>query len=436
MASGTSAGRRYAALASLVELLARLVIWREAVRTAEVDADRHVRAARLSAQELSEKFSVEPETEGFAQIASRISKCPDDPGQIVAIAAEISSVPLPLPIFSRDEPRVPLRRVNIEPRDNAQMAIAFSSFEIEGQPFAEPQTIEAEVIHDITVTVKLSRWPEGAVRVILYPLSVEPATAYDLPSFEFDHPAGEPPFVLASTGRMLVRFPVSFFARPLEFSYAARVLPEAGGTRVRVQGQRRLRVNCVDPARPSESGYSEVDKRVREVRDEARRVPAITDTELNDFLVLLNCIGTIAGQALQSNLFPGRISEADFQNEMKKLLRNNPRVGSELEEHPHAGGGITDLSFRRIRIELKVEPNRGMGISGASPFLQQTAQYVAGSDRRFGILCLLDSSEKAEAPGSVINDISFAKIDPPNGGLPICIGIVIVRGNLQRPSSL
>jgi hypothetical protein len=34
---------------------------------------------------------------------------------------------------------------------------------------------------------------------------------------------------------------------------------------------------------------------------------------------------------------------------------STPRIGSELEEHPHAGRGITDLSFRSIRVELKFE---------------------------------------------------------------------------------
>jgi len=138
---------------------------------------------------------------------------------------------------------------------------------------------------------------------------------------------------------------------------------------------------------------------------------------------------------LQGHLFPRKYSEAEFQDEMKRLLRSNPRVGPELEEHPHAARGITDLSFRRMRIELKVEASRRVGIADASVFLQQTAQYVAGSDRRFGILCLLDCSDKTEAPGTVANDIALEKVEAPGGTLPICLGVVVLRGNLQRPSS-
>jgi hypothetical protein len=35
-------------------------------------------------------------------------------------------------------------------------------------------------------------------------------------------------------------------------------------------------------------------------------------------------------------------------------LRGNPRIGSALQEHAHATGGITVLSFQEIPIELKV----------------------------------------------------------------------------------
>ena len=92
-----------------------------------------------------------------------------------------------------------------------------------------------------------------------------------------------------------------------------------------------------------------------EIGDEARQLPAITDNELSEFLELLSCVGAIAGRSLQDNLFPKKYSESEFQAEFKGLLRNYPEIGSTLEEHPRAARGITDLSFKRFRIELKVE---------------------------------------------------------------------------------
>ena len=117
------------------------------------------------------------------------------------------------------------------------------------------------------------------------------------------------------------------------------------------------------------------------------------------------------------------------------MLRFDRRIGAELEEHPHAAGGITDLSFRGVRLELKVEAGQLVTAENAQMYFQQIIQYVAGSDRRFGILCVLDCSEKTTAPGSAANDVFLHVADPPRGGLPIALGIVIVRGNLQKPSS-
>ena len=430
----SKAGLRYGNMATLVEALSRLVSWREATRNAEIDADRYLRSAKLAVQELGRNLNSEAGTEQFAAVASKI-KGLIDPNEIGDLSNMLSCIPLPLPLFNRTGPRQPLRPRPVVENEPSRISVAFSSFEFDEEPFGDPQTIQPEVIHDLTVKTSVSRWPPAALHLTLNPLSVEPNGTYELPSFQFDAPAGAPPFLLTQTGRMLVKFPTSSFARPLEFTYSARFLPEQVDSQVSVQGQRRLRMRCLDPARRSQSGYDEVDKRLVEIRDEARLVPAISDAELNDFLELLSCVGGIAGRSVQDNLFPRRYSESEFQTEIKGLLRSYPQIGSELEEHPRAARGITDLSFRRIRIELKVEANRYTGIEDASNYLQQTAQYVAGSDRRFGVLCLLDCSQKTQAPGTVANDLALKKVDAPSGRLPICIGVIILRGNLPRPSS-
>jgi hypothetical protein len=149
----------------------------------------------------------------------------------------------------------------------------------------------------------------------------------------------------------------------------------------------------------------------------------------------MTALAAIAGQALQDSLFPGRWREDDFQKEVRRMLRSDRRIGAELEEHPHAAGGITDLSFRGIRLELKVEADEIVTADNAQGFFQQIIQYVAGSDRRFGVLCMLDSSEKTAAPCSPANDVFLHVADSPNVGLPLILGVVIVRGNLQKPSS-
>jgi len=145
----------------------------------------------------------------------------------------------------------------------------------------------------------------------------------------------------------------------------------------------------------------------------------------------------VAAEALQDNLFPKECTEGEFQSRLKGLLRARPRIGGELEEHPRAGGGVTDLSFRGVRLELKVADHEYATRETLSEHLPQVCQYTVGSDRRFGILCLLDSSPKTQSPGPVSNDILLEVMSPPSGtGLPVCIGTVIIRGRLAMPSRL
>jgi hypothetical protein len=112
-------------------------------------------------------------------------------------------------------------------------------------------------------------------------------------------------------------------------------------------------------------------------------------------------VGGIAGQSLQDNLFKGEWNEAPFQKDMVARLRSRPSIGSALEEHPYASGGITDLSFLGVRLELKAISDHPVTRADVENHLPQTVQYVTGSDKRFGILCILDTHPKTAASGSV-----------------------------------
>jgi len=351
------------------------------------------------------------------------------------VAQTLLCTPLPLPIFADLPLRGPASDGASSKAGPPEIVVAFTSFEMNGSAFGNPQTVQPEVVHDLNVQVTVSSWPEAAKELVLEPASVEPAGTYDLPRFRFERPQGEAPFILRGSGRLVIRYPMVEYARPLEFAYGAWFSPEVH--QVLVRGHRELRVRSFDPERNPESGYVQVDKRIAELRDQVRRVGIVADSELNNFLLFLSVLGGVAAQAVQDHLFPTKYSKPEFQLELKKLLRRSPRIGSQLEEHPRAAGGITDLSFRGIRLELKVENEQFVSHETAKQFSQQTAQYVAGSDRQFGILVILDASPKTEAPGLPANDIFATAVSPPGGdGSPIRIGVVIIRGNLSKPSDL
>ena len=402
-----------------------------------MDADRYLRAAKQGARDLAQELSADPEAGRLSEAAARIMAI-SDVSEIEQVAEFLLHTPLPLPLFAEEVRSI--RPYKTEPTHAAvpEVSVALVSFALNDVAFGDPQTIEPEVLHELSVEIRVSRWPESAQELMLDVVSVEPPDVYQLPRFTFRRPDGAPPYLLRQTGRMLLQVPQAILSRPLEFTYRAWFTPETCGAPITVEGQRFLRVQSFDPEVNPQSGYREVDRRVQEIRTKTRLNPGIRDYELENFLQVLTTLGRIAGQALQDALFPGVWSEPEFQAKMQELMRADPRIGAELEVHAHAAGGITDLSFRGIRIELKIESAEFATIKDSRKYLGQTTQYVAGSDRRFGVLCVLDCSPKESAPGSVANDIDLLTVPPPGnaGGIPLLVGVVIVRGNLPTPSRL
>jgi hypothetical protein len=431
-------GIRYRQFANLLEATSRLTQWAVAIRGAEPDADRFLRSAKLLAREVARECTQDGQAANLAAISVRINDLTDIDG-VSEIAELLLTVSLPIPVFA--EIQTPRRtreaKETANRKNRSEVTVVFTSFRLDGKPLKDPQTIPPQVICDLQVDVSVSDWPESATTLELEAVSVEPIGTYEVPKFSFQRPSGGPPYKVSAAGRLLLQYSTAFNARPLEFTYRAQFLPVVHDTEVSVQGHRQLRVQSFDPQRDPQSGYREVDTRILELRNAVRNSATFPDSDISSFLTLLISLGRIAGQSIQDDLFPSKSSENEFQTEAKKLLRADPRIGSELEEHPHAAGGITDLSFRSIRLELKYEDGHFVTQKDAEKFVPQTVQYVAGSDRRLGVLAILDCSPKPQAPGSVANDIFINIVRPPGGGgLPIGVAVVIIRGNLSKPSDL
>ncbi|MGC2171797.1 MAG: hypothetical protein WA623_10460 [Candidatus Sulfotelmatobacter sp.] len=422
--------REYSLYAGFLEAAARLSSWTKAVRSCEADADRFLRGAKVLVRDHVQAF--QPEKDEMWTSCSDLIEKLSEVGNVPAIYKAVLSIPLPIAHPVQHRRRAPVEVG--EKKKVHKVLVAFTSFSVNGEPFQKDHLLNLDIGYDLQVEVGLSTWPEDESELHIEPLSVEPADSYELPSFSFLKPQVAGALSLKATKRMILKRANSFLARPLEFAYRARF---PSSREITTEGQRHLSVRCFDPKKDPVSGYEQVDHKFLTLRDVARRATGINDNDLNSLLILMGAVGGIAGQAMQDNLFGGPWTEEEFQNEMKRLLRSYPRIGSEFEEHPHVSGGITDLSFRHIRLELKVIDEHYVTRDDLLQFLPQTVQYVAGSDKRFGVLCVLDASVKDGVPGSVADDISYeAAMGPSGTGLPIGIGTVIIRGNLSKPSTL
>jgi hypothetical protein len=423
----------YRALADLVQMMELLLEWRAAVLDANADAQRFVTAAKERATIWNQTYGKKPFLDGLLAAAEAITKI-DAVSEVAPIAVRLAAVPLPIGLYA-----VPSREYKPSDDDDdskgksPQLQIAFLKFTIDGTSVAETYHLSPGETHDLDVEVRVSRWPAGATALVLEPVSIEPAGTYQLPTFSIDAPMGDGPFRLTKQGRAMLAVPQHFGARPYEFKYVAHFLPANSEQPVETVGQRTLLLEGINPALHPLTGYGNLDRKLVVIRNHIRPVSGIGQQELADALTLAAPLVNLAGQARQDNYFKGVISESEFQRQVTQFLRARPDIGAALDEHPHAAGGITDLSFKGIRLELKVEAVQNMVIGDCARFLEQTASYVGANGKRLGILCVLDCSPKKQAAFPAEDGVGLQVYQQTS--TPVFVITILVQGHLSAPSS-
>jgi hypothetical protein len=423
----------YAALAELVDIVALLLDWRSTVLSAGMDAQRFLIAAQERAAVWVEKYQSETSLQGLSTIANEIANIKAI-SEVATTAAHLAAVPLPIGLYSSPRHETSGTANAAEEGENqTDITVAFLKFTIDGRPVAETHYVSPKETHDLDIEVRVSRWPAAATALVLEPISIEPPGTYNLPTFSIPAPMGDGPFRLTERGRVMLVVPQHFAARPFEFKYAAHFVPDNSEQPVDIVGQRTLLLEAFDAARHPMTGYTNLDLKLITIRDQLRASRGLGQQELTDALTLAAPLANLAGQARQDNLFKSVISEPQFQAEVRQFLRRQPQIGAQLDEHPHAGGGITDLSYNGIRLELKVEDTQNMALQDCEKFLAQTASYVAANGKRVGVLCVLDCSVKKrpafpaeDGVGVLVHQISET---------PIFAIAILIQGNLASPST-
>lgn len=226
--------------------------------------------------------------------------------------------------------------------------------------------------------------------------------------------------------------PQGMASRPFEFKYTAEFMPELGDQPVAVVGHRTLIVDGTDASQYQVSGYPGLDQALRGLRTHLRHRPDVPQAETRDALQVLTTLCNLAGRAVQDNEFKGDWNEKAFQQVVRAELRRNPVVGSELDEHARAAGGITDLSLRGMPIELKAVPTPIASVEACDGFLEQAISYAVAKSKRTAIVCVLDASAKMAAPVPAENLLGMRLAA--NGAVSVVV--LIIQGNLARPSDL
>lgn len=422
----------YAAFAGLVRIASTLAQWHDAVLSALPDADRFLRSAKARYQLWLKEYDGQAAAANLVQASGTLPDASslDD---AVRFLNAIGTVPLPLGMLAQDLSFARIQGQHLDERPIAkplELTVAFLKFQIDSVSVQYIHQLTPGEVHDLELEVRVSRWPEEHSELQLTPVSVEPASTYEFPSFKFSRPAGEPPYILHQRARAILKASQGIHARPFEFKYAAEFLPPKSEQPVAIVGHRTLLIDGTDPSR-SLCGYPAMDTRLIEFREVLRKVPGMAQSELLDLLTVLTALFNLAGSAVQDALFPGKRSEAQFQLDVRAALRRSPSIGIELDEHANAAGGITDLSFRGIPIELKVASSALFALDDGKRFASQAASYAVAKGKKIAVLCVLDCSGKSGPPRNPAQLVGFQSLE---NGVQVCV--LIIQGNLQKPSAL
>jgi len=425
----------YGIFKSLGMAYQNLLKWRDAIKNAEGNSERFHKAYNFHVGEALKQLEASSEHASMLDIAKSMTNI-NTTNDIGIALDSLKRIALPLPIHWEED--LTARRALNPFRENLfktkePETVVFIEFKINGSDITTPHIIEPTKLYDLSLEVRINRWPTDSKGLIIRPISSTHRENYQMPEFRIER--NDRKKTCKAKGKMLIKFEQTFESEPLEFIYGVYLLPSEKN--IAVTGNNRLSIRSDSEQRLIISGYNEADKVLRDIKSRIIQERGITLNQRSDFLLILKNLANIAGQALSVACFPGIWREDAFQEEIGKRLRQIPEIGSELINHPQAARGILDLLFRKLSIELKVEKTKLATLENALDFSQQNSQYTTGCDNRLGVLCILDCSKKEKAPGSIANDIGLVEVPVPgitDRGFPLILGTVIIRGNLERPS--
>ena len=367
------------------------------------------------------------------------SEC--DPTNLRALLA---TIPLPTVYWSAEQSPRRFGELRDEPVARRKAMLRVIVF-LDQQPVASPQFLSQGVLYQLMLRLRGLEWPENAVRLRLDLNTTCPSEVYSVSEFSMDSPttiSGEE-FEGNLTGQIIFNAKQSSVLDDLVFTvHAAFETDEGHLTEIPVIGHNELRVKVVDyPNWVPTAGNSLLDQRIVElVENLIKECPGVQH-ELPDLFPMLQALGRVCAVYAQEAVFKGRadVSERQFQETVLHDLRIRLDA-SDVQEHPQQAGGITDIRFRGVIVELKVEDENGEREHMAQKYARQATQYAGVEARQVSVLLILDLTEKANPPGDIKNDIFLADVPTHGAGdtpapYPSKAFVFVVNGNTRNPSS-
>ncbi|WP_454740220.1 hypothetical protein [Cupriavidus necator] len=205
--ANATAAVAYAAFAGLVRIAATLVQWHGAVLDAAPDTDRFLRSAKARYQLWLKEYEKQMAAASLVQASGTLPDVSSLDDAVKFLNA-IGTVPLPLGMIAQDQPfaRIHGPHLDEHPKTEARpLTVAFLKFQIDSVDAQYIHQLTPGEVHDLELEVRVSRWPEEHSELELTPISVEPPSTYEFPSFRFSRPDGDPPYILHHRARAILK---------------------------------------------------------------------------------------------------------------------------------------------------------------------------------------------------------------------------------------
>ena len=352
-------------------------------------------------------------------------------------------IPLPTLYWNAREVEFPYR-VAVQESDTTPSPMLRVIVFLDHAPVASPQFLKSNILYPLKFRVRGLTWPSDAIRLRLDLLTTCPQDEFSVSDFTLDKPHcikdGE--YQGELVGQIKFSSGQSSVLDDLVFTVRSAFETSAGDfTEIPIIGHNELRLRVVnEDLHPLMTGNRRLDQHIAElVTKLLSDHPKIQD-ELPDLLKMLQALARLLATYAQEAIYKGEsdVPEPEFQKTVLRDLRY--QLGQDVQEHPNQAGGITDIRYRGVIVELKVERENGNRECISKKYTAQAAQYAGVEARQVSILLVLDLTTKDKPPGDIRNDIILTDVETHGGDdrakeFPSKTFVFVINGNMKSPST-
>jgi hypothetical protein len=434
---------------SLVGAMTSLCKWIGASLAGESQSERLLNAAKAQAIVADESLDTIA-SQGFAcnaRQAINLIKNVHGLDDTRAVVAKLARVPVPILCLSQESSQAQGAEHIALPanRETSGPFVIKVMLDIAGQPVSNQQLVLAGTLYDIHGRITITDWPADADYLQIDHIATLSPEQLRISVLRVDRPTNATTIEFNCDGHAEFPVPQDLFSNQIVIRLRATFLCSSNNGKsvaATIVGYHQLNVRVADrTTTPFLSGYRPIDARIVDIVSEIRGVLLTVDPQhLADFVGALSAISNYLGINVQQALYKEgtKTSEADFQRDILYHMRTT--LGQNVEEAPRQGGGPTDIKYRSVIVELKVEKRISDRRKMVAKYLSQPAQYSSADGAQLGILCILDLTEKRYPFANPQSQITlettqvhgFSDDAPP---FPARIAVVVIDGNLRLPSS-